>query len=229
MRMTRELRVPGKYDVKVGGRRLNSNGKPTHVPKPLTPERKALAEQWTGLVVWAVKKWYPDAKWHARDELKSIAALALVEAAERFDPAKPSPKTGRPVMFKTFAAEWIWGRLKTATAATGVPSVQFVLVPGGGRKPECQSNFLAGPDGDVLEAVAGDARRERRRAVLLALRKLSLPERRAVRASFGLSRRFGQRGMRRMGKQLRIGLERMRRIRNEGIAKLRAELGGVGQ
>lgn len=222
MRMTRELRVPGKYDVKVGGRRLNSNGKPTHVPKPLTPERKALAEQWTGLVVWAVNEWHPDAKWHARDELKSIASLALVEAAERYDP-------GRGVQFNTFALNWIWGRLKTATAATGAPSVQFVLVPGGGRKPECQSNFLAGPDGDVLEAVAGDARRERRRAVLLALRKLSLPERRAVRASFGLSRRFGQRGMRRMGKQLRIGLERMRRIRNEGIAKLRAELGGVGQ
>ena len=127
MRMTRELRVPGKYDVKVGGRRLNSNGKPTHVPKPLTAERKALAEQWTGLVVWAVNEWHPDAKWHARDELKSIASLALVEAAERYDPA-------RGVQFNTFALNWIWGRLKTATAATGAPSVQFVLVPGGGRE-----------------------------------------------------------------------------------------------
>jgi RNA polymerase sigma factor (sigma-70 family) len=40
-----------------------------------------------------------------RDELNSVADLALVEAAARFDPA-------RGVGFGTFVKPWIWGRLR---------------------------------------------------------------------------------------------------------------------
>ena len=71
---------------------------------PLTPAQQDLAMRYLPLARSLAKPY--KASWPAsRDEFESAACLALVEAAESFDPA-------RNVKFATFARHRIWGALR---------------------------------------------------------------------------------------------------------------------
>ena len=71
---------------------------------PLTPERQALAARYLGLAMGTARPYM--ARWpYLADEFESAAQLALVEAAEAFEP-------GRGVKFPTFARPRLWGAMR---------------------------------------------------------------------------------------------------------------------
>ena len=73
---------------------------------PLTPERQRLATAYLPMAA-ALSRPFKLAWPKLVDEFDSAAGLALVEAAEAFDP-------GRGVRFSTFARARIWGALRDA-------------------------------------------------------------------------------------------------------------------
>ncbi|CAN5602633.1 hypothetical protein BH23PLA1_BH23PLA1_14300 [soil metagenome] len=133
-----------------------TDGKKRKVRRPLTPTQQDLAEMFLPLarnMAKPLKQIYPR-DW---EEFESAACMALVEAAEAFDP-------GRDVKFSTFARTRIWGALLDVKRRRRVRSRRpdprgpsnYQLVdpdPSDGHRV-----LIAAPDGDIgfeFEAIEG--------------------------------------------------------------------------
>src|SRR4051794_5854259 len=103
-----------------------NTGKSRDRRTPLTPTQQALAARYLPMARALAKPL--KAAWPAaRDEFESAACLALVEAAEAFDPS-------RNVKFSTFARYRIWGALRDVQRRQFLGG--YAYAPGGWRGDE---------------------------------------------------------------------------------------------
>ena len=217
MRATREMRPATAYYAATRKPATHREGVPFHVPQKLTPEQQALAAKFRFMVPWAVNKWFSRLPEYVKDELASAGAVALVEAAERFDPS-------RGVLFYTFAASWLWGRMQAELkrCAAGLARQTSAMDDGDG---EFVANVLTAPD---EFARATDAEHAARVAARVAAAVADLPD--AMRVV--LTRRYGLGGepprtLSEIGAEMGLTKEMVRQIQRQAKAKLAGAITGL--
>jgi len=229
MQATRTLRKPSTPGQRYrdGQRKKQTvyHGNPVREPQKLTAEQQALVVQWTGLVSWAMNRWFSKAPAWMHPEIRSAGFLALVEAAERYDAKKLSPRTGKPVKFKTCALAWLWGRMVSERSRLGdrrdlqMPAVVDTL--SGVISP---ADVFAADPTPGAEQVVSD--REDRAQIAAALAALPPKWRFIVERRFGLGKREPM-SLAEIGEAMGVCKERVRQIDRQAIARLAAMLAGV--
>lgn len=137
------------YREKQGDRRYPAKCNPNRAKGPLTQEQQELATHYLPLaraLAGRMRYAWPG----AQDEFESAALLALVEAAQSFDPT-------RGVKFTTFAHHRIWGALRdlrrelySQGGRGDVANSQFHRFQGLGSDPESHGRVIgAEPDEPV--------------------------------------------------------------------------------
>lgn len=191
---------------------------------PLTAAQQALVAQFRPMAHWVkVRKFRPLMETLGGEELSAWVDWFLCEAAQRFDPAKVSERTGKPVSFGAFMCPWVWGRLMLLANRTAADPLNVAMgeVTNADGESSRTAELHLDPDPLGAETVErADERRHHRRLCEALLAGLCARERFIVQARHGMFGGGRRWPYRKLGKVFDLSKERVRQIEAEAMERI---------